>query len=62
MAGKLLAFKAAGTVLQHMLMAHTRVYHMIKALPNGEKSRIGIVHHHTWFVPTKKLWYYAHVR
>lgn len=60
--GKFLATKTAGTMLMHMLMAHVRTYFMIKGLPGGKASRIGIVHHNTWFTPVKNVWYYAHVR
>jgi beta-glucosidase len=42
--GKIMNFHAAGTVLKNLLSAHCRVYQLLKSLPNGNKTQIGIVH------------------
>lgn len=38
-------------VLKNMLIAHTRIYDAIKALPGGDKAQIGIVHNYLKFTP-----------
>lgn len=42
--GKLFNLETAGVVLLNMLRAHTAVYNAIKALPGGDKYKIGITH------------------
>ncbi len=42
--GKCLKFTKSGTVLRNLLNAHVAVYHTLKAMPEGQKAQIGIVH------------------
>ena len=41
----------AGDVLKNLLIAHTKVYEKLKSLPNGQNSKIGIVHNILKFEP-----------
>lgn len=41
----------AGDVLKNLLIAHTKVYEKLKALPNGQNAKIGIVHNILKFEP-----------
>ena len=44
-------FTMTATVLKNFLKAHVDVYHELKALPNGDKAMIGIVHNVLKFKP-----------
>ncbi len=46
-----MSFKKAGMVTKHLLQAHVRAYKALKALPNGQKAQIGLVHSLTQFEP-----------
>jgi beta-glucosidase len=43
--------QVALNVLQNLLIAHTRVYHKLKTLPNGKESMIGFVKEYTQMDP-----------
>lgn len=43
--------RLAAKVLKNLLDAHVEVYHALKALPGGEKAKIGIVHQYLKFEP-----------
>jgi hypothetical protein len=47
--GKTLALYTAGLVVMNMLKAHVAAYKAIKALPQGGKLAVGLVHHHITF-------------
>ncbi|KAK9811112.1 hypothetical protein WJX73_003422 [Symbiochloris irregularis] len=51
---KLANFSAGGKHLLNQLRAHTAVYHAIKALPGGDKARIGLVHNWLRYEPLSK--------
>eukprot|EP00879_Flechtneria_rotunda_P000936 GHRR01001065.1.p1 GENE.GHRR01001065.1~~GHRR01001065.1.p1 ORF type:complete len:381 (+),score=71.01 GHRR01001065.1:157-1299(+) len=42
--GRMLGFTTAGIALLNMLRAHTAAYNAIKALPGGERHKIGLTH------------------
>lgn len=44
-------FATQGKVLENLLRAHVRVYKALKAMPNGDKVKIGIVHNILQFEP-----------
>jgi beta-glucosidase len=44
-------FALQGRVLENLLKAHVRVYRALKAMPNGENVKIGIVHNILQFEP-----------
>lgn len=44
----------AGVVLKNMLWAHVQVYEILKAMPRGEESQIGLVHQYLRFEPYSK--------
>ncbi len=50
------AVAAAGTVLLHMLRAHTAAYHALKR-EGGEDVRVGLVHQQIRFEPEGALLY-----
>lgn len=42
--GRMFSFKTAGVVLLNMMRAHTAAYRAIKAMPGGDKHKIGMTH------------------
>jgi beta-glucosidase/6-phospho-beta-glucosidase/beta-galactosidase len=47
--GKFFATRIAGRVVKHMLIAHSRAYDLIKRLPGGAESEVGLVHNEMRF-------------
>ena len=46
----------AGRYLKNMLAAHVDAYKAMKALPGGDRARVGLVVHDMTFVPRRR-WY-----
>lgn len=51
--GQTANFHKAGIVSRNLILAHTEIYKELKAMPNGEKNQIGIVHNIFQFEPFK---------
>lgn len=60
--GKVARFWMCGQVMLHILQAHTSAYKAIRALPDSDHAKIGIVHHQIRFVPAGRGPLYALAR
>eukprot|EP00884_Botryococcus_braunii_P004590 jgi/Botrbrau1/14131/Bobra.182_3s0072.1 len=49
-------FKLAGTVLLNLMKAHRRAYYVIKSMPGGQDTRIGIVHNWMRYEQYESKW------
>jgi hypothetical protein len=56
------ALQLAGTVLCNIMRGHKQLYDMIKSMPGGETTAVGIVHNVFWLEPKGQGPLYAHVR
>ncbi|CAD7701590.1 unnamed protein product [Ostreobium quekettii] len=54
--GRMFAFTTAGRYLKNVLAAHVDAYKAMKALPGGDRARVGLVVHDITFVPRRR-WY-----
>lgn len=55
--GRTLGFVEAGEVLLNLMKAHVSAYKLIKSMPGGETSLVGIVHQHILFKPKTDFFY-----
>ena len=52
----------AGRVLCNILRGHKQIYDVIKSMPGGDTTAVGIVHNVFWLEPKGQGPLYAHVR
>ncbi|KAK9840609.1 hypothetical protein WJX81_004313 [Elliptochloris bilobata] len=60
--GKLLHFKEAGEVLLNLLRSHAAAYRALKAMPGGDKIKVGICHNVWWLEPKHGGPLYMHTK
>jgi hypothetical protein len=56
------ALQLAGRVLCNILRGHKQIYDVIKSMPGGATTAVGIVHNVFWLEPKGQGLLYAHVR
>ena len=56
------ALQLAGRVLCNILRGHKQIYDVIKSMPGGDTTAVGIVHNVFWLEPKGQGPLYAHVR